>query len=133
MPGRATYYTWTLPGWLRFAVLNRRSGASRGVGCTPRPRSHAADASPRTESTIHREECRRDRQRVLRRGQLSVSRARRIPARLKKSSFRGSKHGLRVGEDFFLGLSPERGAPGSREFDISRIPKLVGGVTPRRS
>jgi UDP-N-acetyl-D-glucosamine dehydrogenase len=39
--------------------------------------------------------------------------------------------GLRVGEDFFLAFSPEREDPGNRSFNISTIPKVIGGVTPR--
>jgi UDP-N-acetyl-D-glucosamine dehydrogenase len=31
------------------------------------------------------------------------------------------------GRDFFLGYSPEREDPGSTHFDISKIPKVVGG------
>jgi UDP-N-acetyl-D-glucosamine dehydrogenase len=38
--------------------------------------------------------------------------------------------GLRVGEEFFLAFSPERIDPGNRTWGLSRIPKVVGGVTP---
>jgi len=38
--------------------------------------------------------------------------------------------GRRVGEDFFLCFSPERVDPGNAEFPTSRIPKVVGGITP---
>jgi len=37
--------------------------------------------------------------------------------------------GLKVGEDFFLGFSPERVDPGNKSFTTSNIPKVVGGVT----
>jgi UDP-N-acetyl-D-glucosamine dehydrogenase len=37
---------------------------------------------------------------------------------------------LRVGQDFFLVFSPEREDPGNRRFQVSTIPKVVGGVTP---
>lgn len=37
--------------------------------------------------------------------------------------------GLTVGKDFFLAFSPERIDPGSRTHDLTRIPKVVGGVT----
>lgn len=40
------------------------------------------------------------------------------------------KSGLRVGDDFFLGYSPEREDPGNREFPTHSIPKVVSGVTP---
>jgi UDP-N-acetyl-D-glucosamine dehydrogenase len=35
--------------------------------------------------------------------------------------------GLKSGDDFYLGYSPEREDPGNHQFDISRIPKVVGG------
>ncbi len=38
--------------------------------------------------------------------------------------------GLRVGEDFFLGFSPERVDPGNQNYTTRNIPKVVGGVTP---
>ncbi|MGH7384794.1 MAG: nucleotide sugar dehydrogenase [Candidatus Rokuibacteriota bacterium] len=43
---------------------------------------------------------------------------------------RFSRGGLRVGEEFFLGFSPERIDPGNQTWGLSRIPKVVGGVTP---
>jgi len=39
--------------------------------------------------------------------------------------------GLKVGEDFYLAYSPERENPGDRVFTTSKIPKVVGGITPR--
>jgi UDP-N-acetyl-D-glucosamine dehydrogenase len=41
-----------------------------------------------------------------------------------------SRGGMRVGEDFFLAFSPERIDPGNRTWELARIPKVVGGVTP---
>ena len=35
--------------------------------------------------------------------------------------------GLRSGEDFFLGYSPEREDPGNAQFETARIPKVVSG------
>jgi len=37
--------------------------------------------------------------------------------------------GLKVGQDFFLGYSPEREDPGNAEFSTAKIPKVVSGVT----
>jgi UDP-N-acetyl-D-glucosamine dehydrogenase len=37
--------------------------------------------------------------------------------------------GFTVGEDFFVGYSPEREDPGNSEFTIKDIPKVVSGVT----
>jgi len=36
----------------------------------------------------------------------------------------------KVGEDFYLAYSPEREDPGNPNFSTSKIPKVVGGVTP---
>jgi len=41
--------------------------------------------------------------------------------------------GLKVGNDFFLGFSPERVDPGNKRFMTKNIPKVVGGVTPKCS
>jgi len=40
------------------------------------------------------------------------------------------KSGLKAGKDFFLAFSPERIDPGNKTFDVTRIPKVVGGLTP---
>ena len=40
------------------------------------------------------------------------------------------RSGLRVGQDFFLCFSPERIDPGNKRFPLSKIPKVVGGITP---
>jgi len=37
--------------------------------------------------------------------------------------------GLKMGEDFYLGFSPEREDPGNKEFSTNRIPKVVSAVT----
>ena len=39
------------------------------------------------------------------------------------------KRGFTVGEDFFVGFSPEREDPGNTTFTIKEIPKVVSGVT----
>ncbi|NLE65698.1 MAG: nucleotide sugar dehydrogenase [Elusimicrobia bacterium] len=38
--------------------------------------------------------------------------------------------GLKVGRNLFLAFSPERIDPGNAAYDVTRIPKVVGGVTP---
>jgi UDP-N-acetyl-D-glucosamine dehydrogenase len=40
------------------------------------------------------------------------------------------KHGIKVGEDFFLCFSPERVDPGNPVYRTSNTPKVVGGITP---
>ena len=39
--------------------------------------------------------------------------------------------GLKAGEDFFLAYSPERENPGDKVYTTEKIPKVVGGVTPK--
>jgi UDP-N-acetyl-D-glucosamine dehydrogenase len=41
-----------------------------------------------------------------------------------------SAGGLVVGDDYFLAFSPERIDPGNREYPLSSITKVVGGMTP---
>ncbi len=38
------------------------------------------------------------------------------------------KSGLKAGKDFFLAFSPERIDPGNKTYDVTRIPKVVGGL-----
>ena len=47
---------------------------------------------------------------------------------LRKELEEGS--GLSAGIDFHLAYSPEREDPGNPDSDVSRIPKVVGGLTP---
>ena len=39
------------------------------------------------------------------------------------------KSGLKAGRDFYLSFSPERIDPGNKQYDVTKIPKLVGGLT----
>ena len=39
------------------------------------------------------------------------------------------KSGLKVGRDLFLSFSPERIDPGNKYYDVTRITKVVGGLT----
>ncbi len=39
------------------------------------------------------------------------------------------KSGLKAGKDFFVAFSPERIDPGNKHFDVTLIPKVVGGLT----
>lgn len=47
---------------------------------------------------------------------------------LKKVLEEGS--GLKAGEDFHLAYSPEREDPGSKDRNVTQIPKVIGGLTP---
>jgi len=69
--------------------------------------------------------------RYLRKGQLVV---------LESTSYPGTteevllpileRAGMKVGEDFYLGYSPEREDPGNKRYPMWRIPKVVSGITP---
>jgi UDP-N-acetyl-D-glucosamine dehydrogenase len=39
------------------------------------------------------------------------------------------KSGLKAGKDFFVAFSPERIDPGNKNFVVTKIPKVVGGLT----
>jgi len=39
------------------------------------------------------------------------------------------KSGLKVGKDFHIAFSPERIDPGNKQFDVTEIPKVVGGFS----
>jgi UDP-N-acetyl-D-glucosamine dehydrogenase len=68
---------------------------------------------------------------VLRAGQLVVLESTTYPGTTDEVLLpRMSRGGLRVGEEFFLGFSPERIVPGNQTWGLARIPKVVGGVTP---
>ena len=67
---------------------------------------------------------------ILRPGQLVVLESTTFPGTTEEvllPRFTGA--GMAVGEQFFLAFSPERIDPGSRTHDLTRIPKVVGGVT----
>jgi UDP-N-acetyl-D-glucosamine dehydrogenase len=40
------------------------------------------------------------------------------------------KSGLKAGKDFYIAFSPERIDPGNKNFAVTDIPKIVGGLTP---
>ncbi|ANF38153.1 nucleotide sugar dehydrogenase [Bacillus velezensis] len=40
-----------------------------------------------------------------------------------------SSRGMKIGTDFFTAYSPERIDPGNRQYEVSDIPKVVGGTT----
>ncbi len=41
------------------------------------------------------------------------------------------KGGLKAGRDFHVAFSPERIDPGNKQFEVTKIPKVVGGLTPK--
>ena len=68
----------------------------------------------------------------LRKGQLVVLESTTYPGTTEEELLPIlSQTGLKVGEDFFLGYSPEREDPGNKEFSTATIPKVVSGVTER--
>ncbi|HLF17958.1 MAG TPA: nucleotide sugar dehydrogenase [Candidatus Omnitrophota bacterium] len=41
------------------------------------------------------------------------------------------KSGKKLDRDFYLSFSPERIDPGNKVYDVTRIPKIIGGLTPK--
>jgi UDP-N-acetyl-D-glucosamine dehydrogenase len=67
----------------------------------------------------------------LRRGQLVVLESTTYPGTTEEVLLPIlQQNGMKVGEDFHLGYSPEREDPGNRQFTTISIPKIVSGVTP---
>lgn len=67
----------------------------------------------------------------LRKGTLVILESTTYPGTTEEKMLPILERGLRkVGKDFFLAYSPERENPGDREYTTSKIPKIVGGVTP---
>lgn len=70
--------------------------------------------------------------RHLRKGQLVVLESTTYPGTTEEEMLPLLQaRGLKAGKDFYLGFSPERENPGDSIFTTSKIPKVVGGVTPR--
>ncbi len=69
--------------------------------------------------------------RLLRPGQLVVLESTTYPGTTEEVLRpRFEARGLTLGREFFLAFSPERIDPGNKRYDLCRIPKVVGGVTP---
>ena len=67
----------------------------------------------------------------LRRGQLVVLQSTTYPGTTEEVVLPIlEKSGLKAGDDFFLGFSPERIDPGNEQWTAYNTPKVVGGVTP---
>ncbi len=68
----------------------------------------------------------------LRKGQLVVLESTTYPGTTEEEMLPLLQaRGLKAGKDFYLAFSPERENPGDSVFTTSKIPKVVGGVTPR--
>ena len=69
--------------------------------------------------------------RILHAGQLVILESTTYPGTTEEVLLpRFEARGLAVGREFFLAFSPERIDPGNKRYDLARIPKVVGGVTP---
>jgi UDP-N-acetyl-D-glucosamine dehydrogenase len=65
----------------------------------------------------------------LRRGQLVVLESTTYPGTTREVVLpRLGASGLTPGKEFYLAYSPEREDPGNREFGLTQIPKVVGGI-----
>ena len=66
----------------------------------------------------------------LREGQLLILESTSYPGTTEEELVPvAERRGFTVGEDFFVGFSPEREDPGNTTFTIKNIPKVVSGVT----
>ncbi len=63
-------------------------------------------------------------------GMLVVLESTSYPGTTREIAARFSEAGFSVGEDMFISCSPERIDPGSREFQLGNITRVVGGITP---
>ena len=43
------------------------------------------------------------------------------------------KSGRKAERDFYLAFSPERIDPGNKQYIVTKIPKIVGGLSPKSS
>jgi UDP-N-acetyl-D-glucosamine dehydrogenase len=91
--------------------------------CVPTPLTHHRDP----DMSYVRKTC-EEIARTLRPGQLIVLESTTYPGTtdgLVRQTLEAG--GLKSGQDFFLGFSPEREDPGNRDFQTSTIPKVVAG------
>jgi len=94
--------------------------------CVPTPLNRVKD--PDLSYILRAAEAVRDR---IRPGQLVILESTTYPGTTEEVVLPTlEKSGLKVGKDFFLCFSPERIDPGNKKFPFTRIPKVVGGVTP---
>lgn len=121
---------------LSAAVRKNRLDVSSGYGdlgeadvviiCVPTPLNRVKD--PDLSYIIQAAEGIRNQ---LRTGQLIILESTTYPGTTEEVILPTlERSGLEVGKDFFLCFSPERIDPGNRRFPLSKIPKVVGGVTP---
>ncbi|MBE0460431.1 MAG: nucleotide sugar dehydrogenase [Candidatus Aminicenantes bacterium] len=67
----------------------------------------------------------------LRKGQLVVLESTTYPGTTEEEMLPVLEStGMKVGKDFYLAYSPERENPGDKIYATTKIPKIVGGVTP---
>lgn len=94
--------------------------------CVPTP---LEDGSPNMSDI---EQAARAVARNLRPGQLVILESTTYPG-TTEDLLRGllEQDGLKAGEDFFLGFSPERIDPGNKEFHLANVPKVIGGIDPK--
>lgn len=93
--------------------------------CVPTPikRRYTPDVSYMTSAV-------KTLQKYLKKGALVVMESTTFPGTTRELIKPGlEKSGLKAGKDFFLSFSPERIDPGNKKYDVTRIPKVVGGLT----
>lgn len=102
------------------------SGADVIIVCVPTPLNRVKDPDlsfilSATESIS----------RHLHKGQLVILESTTYPGTTEEVVLPAlERSGLKAGEDFFLCFSPERIDPGNKNFPLTKITKVVGGITP---
>ena len=72
----------------------------------------------------------KDTAKYLKKGQVIVLESTTYPGTTEEEILPILQHnGLKVGNDFFLGYSPEREDPGNKNYTTKTIPKIVSGIT----
>lgn len=95
------------------------------IVCVPTPLNRVKD--PDLSYILNAAEAIRDH---LRRGQLVILESTTYPGTTEEIVLPTlERSGLKAGRDFFLCFSPERIDPGNQKFPLSKIPKVVGGIT----
>ena len=95
------------------------------VICVPTPLSKTKDPDLTFILSAVKEMCK-----FLRRGQLVVLESTTYPGTTEESiaPMIKSASGLQSEKDYYLGFSPERVDPANRKFQLTDIPKVVGGI-----
>ena len=92
--------------------------------CVPTPLTKTKD--PNLSYVIHESE---ELSKYLKHGQLVILESTTYPGTTREVMLPIlERSGLRGGSDFYLAFSPERVDPGSKNYNVTNTPKIVGGI-----